>query len=141
MNYRARLDENCPAPPDEALRVAQDSLDEARSGFWAEHARRNERLVARLKIALAIVGILLSCLMVVYYAHATQTSDWQSVLTRTSSGTYVNTAKGATPEAALQACHALVPTAASVRTQYACSPPRRVYIVTPNPTCPAAPAP
>lgn len=122
-SYRYRTDENCSTPVGEAL-------------------RRYDRVVAGVRIAAAVAVVLISGLMVAYHADATQVSEWQVTLTRGTSGTFVATAKAATPEAALQACHLLVPNAATTRTQFTCNPPRRVYIVTANPvTCPAVPAP
>jgi hypothetical protein len=123
MSYRVRLDEN-----------SRPTLTETLA--------RYDRLVARLRIALAVIVVLISGLMVAYHANATQTSEWQVVLTRGTSGTWVATVKGSSSEAALEACRLLVPNAATTRTQYTCNPPRRVFIVTPNPvTCPAAPWP
>lgn len=71
-------------------------------------------------------------LLVSSAAVATQTSVWRSTLTRGTSGTFVQNVDAATPEAALQACHILVPNTASALTDYTCNAAKRVYRVTPE---------
>lgn len=71
-------------------------------------------------------------------AAATQTSVWRSQLTR-GAGTLVQDVDAATSEAALQACHLLIPNSATTPTEYTCNAAVRVYTV--GPDCPATPAP
>lgn len=121
MTYRYHRDENCPSLP--------------------ETLARYDRFVARLRIALAIVIILACAAMVAFHAvgdaDAAQTSHWQVTLVRGS--TFVRNVTGATADAALQACHNAVPTTATTRTEYTCNPPRRIYVVTADATCPTPP--